>query len=283
MKTVYFLNFYESFFKPWPQVWSQSARLLCLLLILCLGSPGVSQSQSGGNFHKLKKKYYRQKFGKKNALKQCIALERKRFRKRGKSRSFLAFKKKERYKPQAEIDPGQRPEPTKPSVAKKTPEAPQESFDQLSLDEKHQREDEVLVKNHLPEPTSAKHDDIRKQVKQSLDKHIEGEPIELAPLYFNFDEDEFSVVDMEPFLVAVEYALQGRVILIAGHTDSRGADNYNVKLSMKRVEKIRKLMHDMGVPDERISVVGYGEEIATHDNTSDEGRQLNRRVDFTAF
>ena len=88
---------------------------------------------------------------------------------------------------------------------------------------------------------------------------------------------------MEPFLVAVEYALQGRVILIAGHTDSRGADNYNVKLSMKRVEKIRKLMHDMGVPDERISVVGYGEEIATHDNTSDEGRQLNRRVDFTAF
>ena len=197
----------------------------------------------------------------------------------------MASKKKERYKPQAEIDPGQRPEPTKTNIVKKTPEAdtPQESFDQLSLDEKHQREDEVLVKNHLPKPTSTKHEDIRKQVKQSLDKHVEGQPIELAPLYFNFDEDEFSVVDMEPFLIAVEYALQGRVILIAGHTDNRGADNYNVKLSIKRVEKIRKLMHDMGVPDERISVVGYGEEIASHDNTSDEGRQLNRRVDFTAF
>ena len=34
-------------------------------------------------------------------------------------------------------------------------------------------------------------------------------------------------------------------------------------------------MHDMGVPDERISVVGYGEEISTHDNDTQEGREKN--------
>jgi len=88
---------------------------------------------------------------------------------------------------------------------------------------------------------------------------------------------------MDPFLVAVEYALQGKTILIEGHTDSQGKDDYNVKLSVKRVQKIRELMHEMGVPDDRISVVGYGEEIAQHDNTSSQGRQLNRRVDFKAF
>src|SRR5690606_24242415 len=93
----------------------------------------------------------------------------------------------------------------------------------------------------------------------------------------------FSVVDMEPFLMAAEYALQGRTVLIEGHTDNRGADNYNVQLSIKRVQKIRQLMIDMGVPDDRISVVGYGEEIGQHDNTSNQGRQLNRRVDFTIF
>jgi outer membrane protein OmpA-like peptidoglycan-associated protein len=85
------------------------------------------------------------------------------------------------------------------------------------------------------------------------------------------------------FLIAVEYALQGHTILIEGHTDNLGADNYNVQLSIKRVQRIRQLMLDMGVPDDRISVVGYGEEMKHNDNKTNEGRQLNRRVDFTAF
>ena len=42
-------------------------------------------------------------------------------------------------------------------------------------------------------------------------------------------------------------------------------------------------MLDMGVPDDRISVVGYGEEIQTNPNTTTKGRQQNRRVDFTIF
>ena len=52
---------------------------------------------------------------------------------------------------------------------------------------------------------------------------------------------------------------------------------------MKRVQRVRELMHEMGVPDERISVVGYGEEFAEHDNSTDKDRLNNRRVDFTIF
>ena len=140
-----------------------------------------------------------------------------------------------------------------------------------------------MDKESLPSPTSAKHEEIRKKVERSLENHQDGEPIQLEPLYFIFDDAEFSVVDMEPFLVAVEYALQGRMILIEGHTDSHGKDDYNVKLSIQRVEKIRQLMQDMGVPDDRISVVGYGEEKSIYDNSTHEGRQKNRRVDFKVF
>ncbi len=42
-------------------------------------------------------------------------------------------------------------------------------------------------------------------------------------------------------------------------------------------------MLDMGVPDDRISVVGYGEELNKTNNNTEEARQLNRRVDFTVF
>jgi outer membrane protein OmpA-like peptidoglycan-associated protein len=120
-------------------------------------------------------------------------------------------------------------------------------------------------------------------VAEKLRAKKDNEPIELEPLYFNYNEDEFAVVDMEPFLVAVEYALQGKIILIEGHTDNNGHDQYNVQLSLKRVQKIRSLMHDMGVHDDQISVLGYGEEVAKFDNSSTEGKQKNRRVDFKVF
>ena len=48
-------------------------------------------------------------------------------------------------------------------------------------------------------------------------------------------------------------------------------------------QKIRSLMHDMGVPDDQISVLGYGEEVSKFNNKTEEGKQKNRRVDFKVF
>jgi len=177
----------------------------------------------------------------------------------------------------------------KPKPAVDTPvETPKlnpkiEHISEQQLVELHKKEDDVLAKNDLPVPTTQKQAQVRKIVSDKLASKTNVYPLNLAPLYFNFDQDEFSVVDMEPFLIAAEYALQGRTVLIEGHTDSRGADDYNVQLSIKRVQKIRQLMLDMGVPDDRISVVGYGEEMKKHDNATQDGRLKNRRVDFTIF
>jgi outer membrane protein OmpA-like peptidoglycan-associated protein len=175
--------------------------------------------------------------------------------------------------------PPPTPEPTRPA-----PEIHKvEKVDDKKLEQLHHKEDEVLAENKLPKPSSEKHEQVRKMVADKIKNKPNSDPITLAPLYFTFDQDEFSIVDMEPFLVATEYALQGHTVLIEGHTDSRGADDYNVQLSIKRVQKIRQLMLDMGVPDDRISVVGYGEEMKSNNNKTTEGRQLNRRVDFTVF
>ena len=105
----------------------------------------------------------------------------------------------------------------------------------------------------------------------------------LESLYFITDEAEFAYVDFDAFLLAVEYALQGKMVLVEGHTDDRGDDNHNLQLSMKRVRQIETLMRDIGVPDENVSVIGYGESMPKYDNTSEEGRQKNRRVDFKIF
>ena len=175
---------------------------------------------------------------------------------------------------QPQVKPVAKPLPIKPRI---------EQISAEKLKELHVNEDAVLAKNNLPKPTSGQHEQVRKLVGDKLASKKDIFPLSLPPLYFTFDEDEFSIVDMEPFLIAAEYALQGRTVLIEGHTDSKGQDTYNVKLSIKRVQKIRQLMLDMGVPDDRISVVGYGEELNKANNKTDEARQLNRRVDFTVF
>jgi OOP family OmpA-OmpF porin len=66
-------------------------------------------------------------------------------------------------------------------------------------------------------------------------------------------------------------------IEVAGHTDSRGSDAYNLDLSGRRAATVLKYLRDGGVSNE-LSSHGYGERQPVASNTSDDGRQQNRRV-----
>ncbi len=68
---------------------------------------------------------------------------------------------------------------------------------------------------------------------------------------------------------------------IAGHTDSRGAANYNMGLSKDRAYSVANYLTSQGVASNRINVVAYGESRPVADNNTDYGRQQNRRVELT--
>ena len=71
------------------------------------------------------------------------------------------------------------------------------------------------------------------------------------------------------------------LIEIQGHTDSRGRDRYNLKLSDKRAAAVVKyLVTKGGVDPSRLSSKGYGETMPIADNETEEGRAMNRRVEF---
>lgn len=134
----------------------------------------------------------------------------------------------------------------------------------------------------LPKPVNDRHAEVRKKVYDMIRAGKANQPI-TESLYFLTAMDEFAYADFEPFLMAVEFALQGKMVLVEGHTDSRGDDQYNLELSMKRVRQIERLMLEIGVPEERLSVIGYGETMPTHDNNTEDGMQKNRRVDFKIY
>lgn len=69
-------------------------------------------------------------------------------------------------------------------------------------------------------------------------------------------------------------------IEISGHTDNEGNSDNNLILSKQRAEKVKNLLLEKGINEERIKTKGYGETLPIADNNTDEGKQMNRRVEF---
>ncbi len=70
---------------------------------------------------------------------------------------------------------------------------------------------------------------------------------------------------------------------IQGHTDSQGADDYNLLLSAARASSVRDYLVGKGVPESSIIAIGYGESVPIEDNTTAAGRASNRRVEFVVI
>lgn len=76
----------------------------------------------------------------------------------------------------------------------------------------------------------------------------------------------------------------GKRFVIEGHTDSVSSDAANMKLSLLRAEKIKAyLAEKMGIPASLLEARGFGESNPVADNSTQEGRQQNRRVVIIAL
>lgn len=69
-------------------------------------------------------------------------------------------------------------------------------------------------------------------------------------------------------------------VLIIGHTDDTGSDAYNSRLSERRAEAVKAFAMNQGIMSGRLSTSGKGEYEPIAENTSEEGRSKNRRVEI---
>jgi len=72
-----------------------------------------------------------------------------------------------------------------------------------------------------------------------------------------------------------------RNVLVEGHTDSRGSAEFNMNLSQQRAESVRNALVTRGIASTRILARGFGESRPLASNTTQTGRQQNRRVELT--
>jgi len=79
-------------------------------------------------------------------------------------------------------------------------------------------------------------------------------------------------------IAAIMKAYPNVKLKIGGYTDNTGDAAANLKLSQSRADNVRAALIQLGVAPDRLEAQGYGEEHPVADNTTDEGRQKNRRI-----
>lgn len=101
-------------------------------------------------------------------------------------------------------------------------------------------------------------------------------------IYFPYkSDDRIKSETLENFLVelATQVKATGEKIVLTGHTDNVGGDDYNMDLSRRRVEDVKALLVAQGVSSSQIQTVAMGRKEPMASNNTAEGRAKNRRVE----
>ena len=69
-------------------------------------------------------------------------------------------------------------------------------------------------------------------------------------------------------------------MIVEGHTDERGNDEYNEKLGLLRAERVKKALVEQGFPADKIEIVSYGRSRPVDTSNTQAGWQKNRRTEF---
>ncbi len=151
---------------------------------------------------------------------------------------------------------------------------------------------EVKKDGYFPGNGKASTLDIRKSTRLSEEiilEKIPEEPIIIGNIRYDFDspnltQDSKNILDTTLLVLFKKYPYIK--IEIRAHTDSKGTDEYNMRLSQKRAESVVRYLKSKGVPEEQMIAKGYGESLPLVANEKPDGsddpkgREKNRRTEF---
>ena len=122
----------------------------------------------------------------------------------------------------------------------------------------------------------------------SADENLEmgdsdsGKAMGLQTVHFPFDsfvldEGAKSTLKSNADILKEKPALK---VQLEGHCDQRGGIQYNIALGEKRANTAKKYLEDLGVADDRMTIISFGKEKPIASGTSEEDYAKNRRVNF---
>ncbi len=106
--------------------------------------------------------------------------------------------------------------------------------------------------------------------------------LSIKTIYFDYDSSEISEENVEVIKHHGKYlALNSDVTMrLEGHTDERGAREYNIALADRRAQAVKKLLLFEGASESQITIISYGEEKPAAFGHDEESWKLNRRAEL---
>jgi outer membrane protein OmpA-like peptidoglycan-associated protein/Tol biopolymer transport system component len=137
----------------------------------------------------------------------------------------------------------------------------------------------LFYSDNLTIPDTSAYKEIIKTVQ--LEKIKAGHKIVLKNIFYDFGKSTLkdeSKSELEQLVKLMNENVTSK-IEISSHTDNKGADEFNLKLSQVRAQSVVDYLISKGVNKDRLVAKGYGESQPIAEDT-DEGRQINRRTEF---
>ena len=125
--------------------------------------------------------------------------------------------------------------------------------------------------------------DLNQHRKAPAIREWERKNFVFEPIYFDYDKDSLKV-EYQAYLKEMVRVVLDHTdlrIKITGHTDADGSNVYNKDLSARRAKSIQDFFMKCGLPNHKVVTDFKGEEEPVDNNKTDNGKQRNRRVDFT--
>jgi peptidoglycan-associated lipoprotein len=109
--------------------------------------------------------------------------------------------------------------------------------------------------------------------------------LDLQTVYFDYDKFNLDPQALDIMSVNADQ-LWNRpltVVLIEGHCDERGTEEYNLALGEKRAREVRDYLLKYGISPERLSIISYGESMPAARGTGEKSWSQNRRAEFAVL
>lgn len=147
---------------------------------------------------------------------------------------------------------------------------------------------EALSARAAAEQARAEREELRRRLVQQLGTILEtretarGVIVSIGDVLFDFDRATLRPTARESLARAagVLLAYPDLTLRLEGHTDTVGTAAYNLALSQARADAVRNYLLQQGIPAERITSVGLGQDYPVASNQTPEGRRQNRRVEL---
>lgn len=123
---------------------------------------------------------------------------------------------------------------------------------------------------------------VEKEILKEVPKIVEVEKVVFPDVAFRFDSVELTDLGKGKVYLAAQKLKEKSdiIVVIEGHADYIGSDEYNQRLGLRRAEKVKNELAQLGVDPARLSVVSFGESKPVVEEKTDWARAVNRRVEF---